>query len=300
MIPVHGFHIEPTNICTLKCPGCSRTQFIEQWPKHWRNHSLSIDDLMRFIDIDITGIKMNFCGNYGDPIYHPNFVEMVAAVKAKGSIVTIDTNGSYKKKEWWEELCSVLDSKDQIRFGIDGSPSSFTEYRVNADWNSILVGIETCLNNKVKVVWKFIPFAFNQAEIESTRKIAQEIGVDEFLINPSDRYDQITEHLIPLENLIGPRKSAQDSVKNNVNLSVSPKCQSGSEHFITADGYYSPCCYVADHRFYYKTQFGKSKNQYSIKDRTFSEIIANGETTKFMDSISTDPHKVCQFNCPKV
>ncbi len=255
---------------------------------------------MRFIDIDMQGVKVNFCGNYGDPIYHSDFIGMVSAVKSRGSIVTIDTNGSYKKKQWWKELCSVLDHTDQIRFGIDGSPESFTKYRVNAEWPSILTGIETCVKDDVRVVWKFIPFSFNQDEIESTRELAEKLGVDEFQIDPSDRYDQNTEHLIPVASLVGSRKTAQDFARANAVLDVMPKCQSGAEHFIAATGHYSPCCFVADHRYYYKTDFGKNKKHYDIRHRRFSEIIADNKMKDFMTSIETDPHQVCQFNCPKV
>jgi hypothetical protein len=40
-----GFHIEPTNICTLKCPRCARTKFIEKFPQKWKNSNLDLQDL---------------------------------------------------------------------------------------------------------------------------------------------------------------------------------------------------------------------------------------------------------------
>ena len=57
-----GFHIEPTNICTLKCPGCSRTQFINMFPKKWKNNQLNLDHLKKFIDIDISNKVFDLCG----------------------------------------------------------------------------------------------------------------------------------------------------------------------------------------------------------------------------------------------
>lgn len=297
---VTGFHIESTNICTLKCPGCARTRFIEKWPRHWMNHNLRIDDLMRFLDIDISGLTINLCGNYGDPIYHPDFINLVKSIKARDARISIDTNGSYKKQQWWDELCLLLDEKDQIKFGVDGLPESFTQYRINADWESIKVGMETCQKHKVKTIWKFIPFSFNQDEIDIARELSHEIGIDEFLVDPSDRYDSQTEQFIPVTDLIGPRRTAQELVKNTVEVKVSPKCASGKEHFVSATGHYSPCCFVSDHRFFYKTQFGKIQKDYDIRTRTFSEIMADANTSQFYESISTDPHKVCQFNCPKI
>jgi hypothetical protein len=57
---ITGFHIEPTNICTLKCAGCARTKFIDQWPQHWKNHSIDIEKLLKFIDIELVGKKLRY------------------------------------------------------------------------------------------------------------------------------------------------------------------------------------------------------------------------------------------------
>ena len=117
---IDGFHIEATNICTLKCAGCARTRFINQWPQHWQNHSLDINQLLNFLDIDLTGRTILLCGNYGDPIYHPNFIEFVSKLKRAGITLLITTNGSYRTKSWWQELVSHLDSQDIIKFYENG------------------------------------------------------------------------------------------------------------------------------------------------------------------------------------
>ena len=40
---LQGLHIEPTNMCTLKCPRCSRTEFIETFkPKDWDNNNAHV------------------------------------------------------------------------------------------------------------------------------------------------------------------------------------------------------------------------------------------------------------------
>ena len=295
MLPINGLHIEPTNICTLKCPGCARTRFINQWPQHWKNHNLDIDDLLNFLDIDISNIKIDFCGNYGDPIYHPKFIQMVERIKSRGARVDITTNASYKTKDWWTELCGVLSEVDTVRFSIDGIPENFVEYRINADWDSIKVAIETCVANKIATVWKFIPFKFNQQDIDQAKKIASDLGINRFLLDPSDRYDSQTQYLVPDDTLIGPRKFARDN-----NRTVDPKCQLGREHFVTATGHYSPCCYVADHRFYYKTMFGKNQKLFDIKTSRLSELLRQPSVIEFFDKIPDSPPTVCKFNCPKI
>jgi organic radical activating enzyme len=298
-IEVSGFHIEPTNICTLQCAGCARTRLIEKWPQHWKNHSLDIDELLKFIDIDLVDKKINLCGNYGDPIYHPDFIELVIGLKSQGAVVSITTNGSYKKQQWWEDLVDILSPLDSVIFSVDGLPTNFTQYRVNADWRSILVGMQVVSTASCNSVWKYIPFAFNQTDITEANDLSNQIGIKNFQVELSDRFDEQTASLKPDTTLLGTRYIAQVSWKsNNTNLAVDPKCNQGQDHFITADGYYSPCCYLADHRFYYKTPFGKNKAQYNIREHTLTEILQQSQTVEFYQTLDQQPG--CQYNCPKI
>jgi hypothetical protein len=296
---IQALHIEPTNICTLKCAGCARTRFIQQWPQHWRNHSLDVEVLMQFLDVDLTNMPVTFCGNYGDPIYHSDFVHMVQEFKRRGAAVTIITNGSYKKPEWWQELTLCLDKNDLVIFSVDGIPDNFTQYRVNADWLSIQAAMTICAQAYCMTTWSFIPFAFNQSSIDQARALSQQLGIDHFEISPSDRFDQQTEHLIPATDLLGTRYDNQQTWKNHNKLvGVDAKCAAGDQHFITADGYYSPCCYVADHRFYYKTEFGKNKKAYNINTTSLTSILYQPTVVEFYQTLDSIP--ACQFNCPKI
>jgi organic radical activating enzyme len=294
---ITGFHIEPTNICTLKCPGCARTRFINQWPQNWKNHNLDINELLQFIDIDLTSKHIKLCGDYGDPIYHNDLINFIIKLKARGASLSITTNGSYKTKEWWKELVDNLSSQDVINFSVDGTPENFTQYRVNADWDSIKVGMEIVAKAKCNSYWKYIPFSFNQLDIESVEKLSQSIGIKNFHVELSDRFDEQTQELIPDTSLLGSRYISQVDWKSNVSsLNVNPRCQTGREHFITAEGYYSPCCYLADHRFYYKTPFGKNKHRYDIRQHTLSEILQQPQTVEFYQTL--DQQVGCQYNCP--
>ena len=295
---VEEFHVEPTNICTLKCPGCARTRFIDQWPQKWKNHNLDIDQLLKFLDIDLVDKKINLCGNYGDPVYHSDLINFVKKLKQRGPRLSIVTNGSYKSREWWQELTSLLDNSDSIAFSIDGTPENFINYRKNADWKSIQTGIEVSTKSKCQTVWKYIPFKYNQNDIEQVKNLSVEMGCDRFEIQLSDRFDEKTIEFIPDNTLLGNRYQSQQIWKSNRSITdIDPKCQMGkSENYISADGYYIPCCYLADYRFYYKNIFGKNKKQYSIQNTTLSAIR---EKTEVIDFYNTLPSQTgCQYNCP--
>lgn len=295
---ITGFHIEPTNICTLKCPGCARTKFIDQWPNHWTNQNLNIDNLMKFLDIDLEEKHITMCGNYGDPIYHPELIEMVSQFKQRNANISIVTNGSYKKPEWWEKLVSILDDRDKIIFSVDGTPDNFTQYRINADWDSIHVAMQIAAASNCKTIWKYIPFSFNQHDVNTASSLSQQIGIDEFLIAPSDRYDEKTEYLRPSDNLLGSRYQSQQSWKqDSITPAIDAKCKNNQEHYISADGSYTSCCYIADHRFYYKNMFGKNKKQYSIANTTLTGILKTDSVIDFYQNLESNTG--CQYNCPK-
>ena len=294
---ISGFHIEPTNICTLKCPACPRTRFINHWPKKWHNHSLDVDEVLNFLDVDLRGKAVNLCGAYGDPIYHNDFINFVEQFKKRGAELTIVTNGSYKTKEWWSELVKKLDHNDVIHFSVDGIPENFTQYRVNGHWPSIQQAMEVCAAAPVQTLWKYIPFSYNQNDIDAARALSQELGIDQFGLQLSDRFDESTEHLKPSPDLIGSRYYVKENWKKNtsVNSKFTPSCGKGNQHYITADGFYSPCCFLSDYRFYYKTQFGKNKKEYDIKNITLSQLLEQANVIKFYQTLDQQPG--CQFNC---
>jgi len=295
---INGIHIEPTNICTLKCPACARTRFIEQWPQKWQNHSINIDSLLRFLDINLENKRVLLCGNYGDPIYHPDFIELVRQLKSRGSYVIIVTNGSYQKKSWWQQLVSLLGTEDNITFSIDGTSDNFIEYRRNADWSSIAQGMQVVSEATCNSTWKYIPFSFNQYQIEEAKKQSITMGIKKFVVDPSARFDDKIQWLKPDNDLVGHEFAPQQQWKlGNRNSAVDPKCFDGERHFISAEGYYAPCCFSVDHNFYYKNQFGKNKSQYDINQCTLTEILKRQDVANFNQTL--EQQTVCQYNCPR-
>ena len=237
---VNGIHIEPTNICTLKCPRCARTNFLETFTtKAWSNQNLDLETLKKFLDIDLKNVKVLLCGNYGDPIYYPDLFPMIQYFKNQKSNITLVTNGSYRKEIWWEELVSLLSENDTIIFSVDGTPENFIQYRVNADWDSIYAGMRIVAKNNINSIWKYIPFSFNENDILETKELSQKIGLKKFIIEPSDRWESSNDTLMPKRKFENTRYESiiHWKHKNGKNQSINPKCFKGDQHFITSDGY---------------------------------------------------------------
>ena len=295
---ITGLHIEPTNICTLKCPACSRTQFISDWPNQWQNHNLDVDDLLAFLDIDLKGMKILLCGNYGDPIYHPDFEYFVQRLKSRKSTLEIVTNGSYKSRQWWEQLVKHLDDEDRVVFSIDGLPENFQKYRVNGHWPTISDAISVCAASQVQTTWQYIPFAFNEHFIDQARVLSESLGIDKFVVHKSNRFDRKETMIFqPRQDFTNQQTQNRLAFKKNQEQFISPRCSTGDQHFISAQGQYTPCCFIAEHNFYYKTIFGKDRSFYDIKNKTLTEILQQAKTQNFYQNIQIDKPKVCQFSC---
>ena len=290
-----GLHVEATSRCTLACPRCERTVFMEKFgKKNLKILDLDIDRFKQFVDMPIDTI--GFCGNLGDPIYHSNFLELVSVSKTKSASIRITTNGSRKSKDWWQQLVSILDNTDTVIFSIDGTPENFTNYRINGDWDSIKTAIDVCVASKVKTIWKYIPFKFNENDIDSVKILSEQLGINQFRVEYSDRW-LLDDPLRPSENLIGSRDTVQQEYKTsgNKSFSIDPKCVSDKEHFISADGFYAPCCYSKNYEFWYKSEWWKDKM--SIQDYTLSECISR--FNKFYATIQDTRPDYCVFNCGK-
>jgi len=301
---IKGFHIEPTNMCTLKCPRCSRTKFIEKFPKKWTNTNLNLAHLKSFLDIDLKDKSITLCGNYGDPIYYPQIFDIIDYFKTVGATINISTNGSYQTKDWWQRLAANLDNQDTITFAIDGIPENFTQYRINADWDSIKIGIDVLSATEINTVWQYIPFAFNETNIEQARALSAELEFTKFSLFQSDRWDSDNDVLKPT-NYIGKRTPSIIEWRANTDshrqVEVDPKCkQNNREHYISANGFYMPCCYVGEHSFYYKSEFYKNQSQYDISKTTISEILGSTQSKDFYNSLEDAKLSYCTFNCPKL
>lgn len=289
---INGLHLEVTDMCTLKCPGCTRTHIIKNYPNSWHNHNLQADDLLSFLDIDLNNMPINLCGNHGDPIYHPDLHSIVKKLKDRGAHLNITTNGSYRSQQWWQDLCDLLDNNDTIVFSIDGIPDNFTEYRINADWPSIETAIKTVASSTVNTVWKYIVFKYNQSNINEAQELSNQLGIKEFRISNSDRFTENWETYKPDSQYVNVRFYKQQSPTGT----IAPKCIDQKHHYISADGYYISCCYLASKRILYKTEFGIDRNRFDIRRTTISKLLNSNHVVDFYSDLKNNIH--CQTQCP--
>lgn len=325
MITWDHWHIEPSSICTLKCPRCPRAEV----PETLLNRQLSLEFFQQQIGEDIVRQirKITFCGNDGDPIYCRDFLEIcqwIKSVNPKIHLVII-TNGSHKPSSWWHELGSTLDAQDEVNWSLDGwDQHSNEQYRVNSNWRSIMEGYRSFAesNSDTYRVWAAIAFRFNQESLALMRQQALDLGFDMWQLTkstkfgshypdtygkidplePGDRslvadgfrFQRTTEHL-------SNRARPSDSMKSIFwqraqNLKgYSGICLIGNKGvFLNSQGEFYPCCWTANRYDHNKNWHELARKQFDLNRRTFQEIINDPFwATDFLKFDSVE----CQSKC---
>lgn len=319
------WHIEVSSKCTLKCPRCSRSEV----PDTLINTELSLDFFKKNFTIDFVKKhveKITFCGDDGDPIYAHDFLGIVKYLKSiKPLSIIIITNGSYKTKEYWLNLAQVLDENDQVHFSIDGfDQQSNEQYRINSDWDSIMIGVNTICNfSKCYKVWDAIGFSFNQDKIDDMKHMAKQLGFDSFQLTKSTKFAKVynsygsVDVLQPVDNLISSSHRYErettnlsgkeykenyletnikyyNNVKNSSN-DIIPLCSIGNKGlYINSRGEFYPCCWVAN-RYKHNDKWSELGKKFNLNNNLLTDIIAD----KFWSSDFTNEHYECNTKCNK-
>lgn len=112
----HSVQIEPTNCCNLACICCPRS-------KSSRARGYMDFSLFRRIidDASQIGVKMARLYLHGEPMLHPQMVEMFSYVKRKGMVIHLVTNGTLFTRDRSKAILnSNVNRADRIIFSILG------------------------------------------------------------------------------------------------------------------------------------------------------------------------------------
>lgn len=328
MLKWDHWHIEPSSICTLKCPRCPRAEV----PDSLLNRQLSLSFFQNQIGADVVKQirKITFCGNDGDPIYCKDFVAICSWLKEVNPQLqlVIVTNGSYKSADWWQQLANVLNHYDEVNWSLDGwDQASNEQYRVNSNWDSIVQGIETFFrfNQDTYRVWASIAFKFNQNHLQQQQRLAEGMGFDSYQLTKSTKFgskypgaygqkDQleptninliasghrferilhkITDKIRPGNDLKQIFfKRTQELIKQNTYSGI---CLIGNKGvFLNSLGEFYPCCWTAN-RYSHNAQWhSKAAENFNLNNRPFEEILKDPFwTTEFLKFDSLE----CRTKC---
>ena len=286
----YAMHLELTSRCTLACPACPRTWFADKFNMPFPKQDLDLDTLSYFLDCN-TGQTVDtlfLCGNHGDPIYYPRLFELIDRFRSTKKFIIV-TNGSFQTPNFWNTLANKLTNNDSIVFSIDGLEHNNHLYRKNSNWQSLMTGLDIMLASNVPVTWKTLVFSYNQHEIQAIKEFAVGKGCS-FSAMLSSRFSD--DSFVPESQYVDSSRlySKYESVE------LTPRCQ--SQEYISADGYYWPCCMISSYFTLHKTVLWKQRNNWAIAGKKLDAlrpILSN-----WQQGVINDPnnaHDVCKMEC---
>ena len=182
-------YIEPTNRCNLDCVTCIRHSWDEPLG------TMSSETFSRIIE----GLRSFdpppdiFFGGLGEPLSHPNIVDMVREAKALGSSVELITNGTLLSKSVSTEL--VAAGLDKLWVSLDGAtPESYTDVRLGAALPEVLNNLYEFrrarwkkympeffdLHLKPQIGIVFVAMKRNITDLPAVFSLANQIGIPSF------------------------------------------------------------------------------------------------------------------------
>jgi MoaA/NifB/PqqE/SkfB family radical SAM enzyme len=291
-------HFEPTWACNSKCPHCHRTNvkkkdlpprdFIKKGMNHWK-----FDEFVECFPPEFLQERVKvivFCGSYGDACTWPPLYKICEYILSNTDklFIAMETNGSMRDEDFWWKLGSINPKRMNIQFDIDGvTQETHSYYRVGTSLEKVLQNTEAAVASGCNVSAQMIVFKHNQHEVESVRKLCNDMGVQNFTTLYSTRkfdspyFGHIKEYLpfiykdkeYRLENCTKPYQI--NKAKDDINCMAKDK----NEVFIDVNGVVFPCCYFGtpaaqgNFRFGEHIPMAQIDELLNIKNNSFDNII---------------------------
>jgi MoaA/NifB/PqqE/SkfB family radical SAM enzyme len=186
-------NMDLTHRCPLECIRCGRQTSFRNKGETVPGQDISLED---FEKITNHFPQISFCGQYSDPIHHPQFLDILAICKKKSINLEVHVASSFKSKKFFIDAFKACPEATWI-FGIDGLPEESHKYRVNQDGVKLYeIMLESKKYLTIKPIWQYIIFSYNENNIDKAKVLAKENNLDFMIIN-SARWIDKDDYLRP-------------------------------------------------------------------------------------------------------
>jgi wyosine [tRNA(Phe)-imidazoG37] synthetase (radical SAM superfamily) len=178
---IEFLQIEPSLLCELSCPGCTRQLQLQQREKPFLMQIKNYEKLLSNLrDNSYIINNIEYCGQ-GEPLAHPNIERFITIAKKiyPETNQKIITNGNYDYNAKFEK-----EHPNEIVVSCDGYyQASYEKYRVNGSIDKVLNFLKDAKKHSPKghsIIWKYILFSHNDSEKEllAAQKKARELKID--------------------------------------------------------------------------------------------------------------------------
>lgn len=278
---IDEYQIELTTYCNAACPQCPRNDLGTGINPYMplTHLSRSVIDSAFTTELCQRLRQIFFCGSYGDPIMHPDFLDILRDFRSKNPTLWLyfHTNGGVHDPEYWEEIAGIMNGYGQIDFGIDGLEDTLHFYRKNVKYSKVLENATAFIRASGRAQWNFIVFNHNEHQVERVKQLGSELGFFNVLIRKTGRFlNHRTMEEMPIwpvaqgfaieppSNLeyrnpsivnLPKLKAEYGNVKEYFNTTkITCDALSGNKVVVTSEGLVLPCNFFThnlyDRRFY--------------------------------------------------
>jgi len=183
-----GLVIDPSNTCRLACPGCvhSGNPDASKW-FNWPNGTLPDNrfaQLLRTYGAYAVGVY--FC-NYGEPLLNVRTPRLIRMAKSHLLSAALSTSLSVQR---FDAEAYVESGLDVMVLAIDGvTQPVYERFRRGGSLELALDNVRQLVRAKRRLrrrtpllAWNFLAFAHNAHQIPAARRLARDLGVNQFRI----------------------------------------------------------------------------------------------------------------------
>jgi tungsten cofactor oxidoreducase radical SAM maturase len=302
---VRKLYIQPTTACNLNCRTCIRNIWDD--PEAQMNLS-TFERLVESLD-DLPDLTRVVFSGFGEPLTHPNILEMIQAIRKRNIAVTIGSNGLLMNAEMACELVRL--GVDRLVISVDGvKPETYARVR-GAMLSQVLDNILAL--NKAKsqlgslnpaLGIEFVVLRSNVAELAELTGLASRLSAARILVTNVLPYtEEMRSEILFGYEPRAPFNPAGWPVKADawvmwgtlelprMHWGAERRCRFVQDRAIVVgwDGGVSPC-YALSHNYTYFAVDGRRKNvsRYvlaNVNEHPLAEIWMSEEYVRFRSEV---------------
>lgn len=259
-------HIELTDKCQAQCPMCARNYHGGKTRPFIRNGDISIEQFKEWFPKDFLAQLTNFysCGNYGDPAFAQDCLEIYAYVRECNPTtrLAIHTNGGMRNPVWWAKLAQY---DIEVIFAVDGFKGKHELYRKNTNFDKVIENMTAFINAGGNARVDSLIFEHNEDDVEDLEKYLLNLGVSHVNFISTTRFYEMTEYEVHdndgnveytikpatrLKYRRYPNKTLNDLVNKDYRdkaieeSTITPLCVTEQGIYVDPYGNIFPCCWL--------------------------------------------------------
>ncbi len=282
-------YVEITTHCNLRCEMCVQ----QVWDETAEAMPLAtFAHLMEQVR-SLPELPIIHLGGYGEPMVHPDFIEIVRLAKATGAQVEMTSNGMMLTQQRAEALFDL--QLDKLVVSVDGvTPQSYGDLRVNGDLDRVIQNLRYLYQLKVRNVGRhanpqvaiaFVAMKSNIHELPELPRLASYVGAWEVKVSNVVPHTAAMEHEILYSQAL--RTAAYRESRWAVNMNL-PRMDISAATTPSLEAIYDSRASIA----LMGTRLSQRTNYCRFAQEGFAVVRADGTVSPCLSLLHTHPEYI--------